>query len=305
MSVFGGIDIGGTLVKALLLDDSGERIHFFSFEFPKAPSRAESILAIEDRILSEWEGEGVLPDGFCFAIPGIVSPRSGRVLHCPNIPGWKDFDFISSLSRINHEKVIVENDANAGAYGEYASGSGKGLESFVYVSLGTGVGGGVVLDGELYRGAFGRAGEIGHIPLDVDGGECGCGGKGHLEVFSGAIGILRSARKELPGGFGGDMEDLSSMADGGDERAIGIYTEAGKYLGRGFAAIINILDVEAIIIGGGLSRALPYMIGGIREMIDLHTFGVPPGEVHILAGSNREKSGAVGAAHLAMKAFQR
>jgi len=303
--VFLGVDVGGTRVKHLLVDEAFRHLGFGEFETPSGLPLGEAIALIESKVTKACENTGCRPSAVCIAVPGIVTPGTSHVVECPNLPGWEDFDLKDYLRELAGIPLWVENDANAGAFGEGFCGAAKGLDSFVYIALGTGVGGGIFLNGKLHRGVFGRAGEVGHVPISDSDVPCGCGGTGHLECFAGAIGILRQAEKEFSGEFRGDTEELSRLAAGGDERALRVFRDAGSYLGKGIAAVVNVIDVDTVVLAGGVAGALPFMKESIYEQIGKHTFGIPPERVRVIPGVNGHRAGAIGAAAIALHEYKR
>ncbi|RMG60609.1 MAG: ROK family protein [Deltaproteobacteria bacterium] len=300
MRALAGIDIGGTLVKSLLVDEEFREISFREFPTPRSGGPEEAFREIEERLIRQADESGATLSGLAVAVPGIVTPGTDRVVECPNLAGWRDFSLSPLLPRLKEALLSVENDANAGAFGEHFCGAARGKESFVYIALGTGVGGGLFLNGRIHRGAFGRAGEVGHIPVSDGPSPCGCGGTGHVESFAGARGILRRAREFYGEDAPGDTEELARRAREGDGTARAIFEEAGASLGRGIAAIVNVVDVSTVVLAGGLAGALDLMEDAIRRQVAHNTFGIDPSLVEILVGENGSRAGCVGAAAIAL-----
>jgi glucokinase len=203
--------------------------------------------------------------------------------------------------------AVVENDANAAAYGEWRAGAGRGLSSFVCLTLGTGVGGGIVLGGSLYRGATGFAGEIGPAVICADGPPCACGNRGCLEALIGARAIVRRAR-ELYGASGGaraepaagrSPEELARAAARGDEVAARVFAETGRYLGIALANIVHILAPEAIAVGGGVAGAGEILFGPARETLRRSVMDDRMAEVRVVPAELGNRAAVLGSALLA------
>lgn len=260
-----GVDIGGTTVKMGLLDTEGNCIE--KWEIPTVKeNNGEKILpdvakAIEDK-LSERKISKDEVEGIGVGVPGPVDGNG--VVHVAVNLGWGEFNVNEKLTKLTGIKSMAGNDANVAALGEMWKGGGKGYSSMVMVTLGTGVGGGIILDGKILAGSTGAGGEIGHLHL-VDNEEraCGCGNKGCLEQYASATGISCLAEKHFTNWIKNTVltkADLSAKAvfDGvkaGDELCIEIAKEFGEHLGKGLAIIASIINPEAFVIGGGVSKA--------------------------------------------------
>ncbi|MBW2262985.1 MAG: ROK family protein [Deltaproteobacteria bacterium] len=302
-----GIDVGGTFIKAGLVAGDGSII-----DSVKLPTDVQGgVEAVEARILEAVEGleSGTLESAALslskgpsrtgtigIGLPGIVDPREGVVRLSPNIPCWNDYPARERLGRLLGTVVRVENDANCAALAEAWLGAGRDLESFLLVTLGTGVGGGVFLSGRLWRGDGGRGGEVGHVVVDPDGLPCGCGARGCLETVSSSTAILREARRA---GLKGNVEDLAGRArDGGHDESI-LFERAGRALGIALAAWLNIIDVHAIIVAGGMQPVLDLLEGPARAEIASRAYGLDVGAVRLLGATFGEDAGIVGAVRLA------
>ncbi len=260
-----GVDIGGTTVKMGFLDDKGNVID--KWEIPtRSANGGEAILpdvakAIDDK-LSEKNIDKADVIGVGVGVPGPVDGNG--VIHRAVNLGWGEFNVNETLSKLTGLKAKAGNDANVAALGEMWKGGGKGYDSIVMVTLGTGVGGGIIIDGKILSGSMGAGGEIGHIHLnDNEEKACGCGGHGCLEQYASATGISNIARKKFAAFKGTTVltnADLSAKAvfDGvkaGDSLCKEIATEFGEYLGKGLAVIASTVNPEAFVIGGGVSKA--------------------------------------------------
>ncbi len=289
-----GIDVGGTFVKAGLVSGDATIL-----ERVKLPTDVEAgAPAIEARILEAVEsiGTDARRRRIGIGLPGIVEPRAGVVRVSPNIPCWVDYPAVERLGLVLGTQVCVENDANCAALAEAWAGAGRGIDSFLLVTLGTGVGGGVVLSGRLWRGDGGRAGELGHVVVDPGGRPCGCGARGCLETVSSSTAILREARGA---GLEGDVEDLARRARDGGRRESRLFERAGRALGIALTCWLNVLDVHAIIIAGGMRPAFDLLEPAVRAEIASRAYGLDESRVRLVGATLGEDAGIVGAARLA------
>lgn len=311
MSVTAGVDIGGTRVRAALVDERGSLSQQISRATDPRAGTASILAAIEDLLKIANER----PVAVGVGIAAYTEYPSGRVAFAPNLQ-YGDRDVAAALRRRVDVPVVVENDANAAVWGEHLYGAGRGISEMVMVTVGTGIGGGIVAGGRLYRGSRGFAGEFGHMTV-VDGGpECACGELGCLEALASGTAIGRMAREEvaagarsaivdLAGGHAGAItgEIVSEAASHGDPVAMKVMETAGRYLGIGLANLANLFDPEIIVVGGGgaasgrllldpATRELERKLSGRRE--------VPK----VVVASLGEDAGIVGAAALARLALQ-
>lgn len=267
-----GIDIGGTSAKMCLYSNKQDEI-IHEWDVPTLKSADEMIII--DRIIASLydmcASQGIKPEsilGIGIGIPGPVT-EDGVVLKCANL-GWD----IVPLKRIMCEKtgidnVEVANDANVAALGEAWGGSAKDYGSIVMVTLGTGVGGGLIVDGKIHTGNKGAAGEIGHITVEPDEeAVCGCGCHGCLEQYASATGVVRLAKKEFPDKYSSDgvsAKDIFDDAKAGDESAFKIVRTFSKYLGVALSNVAAVISPDAFVIGGGVAKAGTIITEGVRE----------------------------------------
>ncbi|MDT7781357.1 MAG: glucokinase [Acidobacteriota bacterium] len=199
-------------------------------------------------------------------VPGLVSPETGRVVISSDLPSVMREDLREALGEVTGLPVALDNDANAGAMGEYAAGAGRGSRNMFYVTIGTGIGGALILEGRLWRGASGFAGEFGHITIDPEGVECACGNVGCLETVASAPNIVRRTHERLMRDSTSSLSrlglnknftaaDIAHEAKNGDDFAAMMITRTGRYIGTGLAAVINLLNTERIVLGGGVMDA--------------------------------------------------
>lgn len=294
MSEHVGVDVGGTFIKAGLVAASGDVL-----ARTRVPTDADQGLeAIEERMHEAVRGLGGRSGGRVgVGLPGIVLPAEGVVRVSPNIPCWRDYPARERLENVLGTGVAIENDANCAAVAEGWIGAGARIRSFLLLTLGTGCGGGVMLDGELWRGESGRGGEIGHVVVDPGGEACGCGSRGCLETVASVTGIERMARDAS---LAGGVEDLASRARSGGVREALLFESAGRALGIAVADWLNILDVHAIIVAGGLRACLDLIEPGLVDEALMRAYCLDPGSLRVLGAGLGEDSGLVGAARLAM-----
>jgi glucokinase len=313
MSATIGVDVGGTKIAAGVVSDSGEILAELRTESP-----ADSVAEIEATIASlvaqlqadhEVSAVGVGAAGF------IDNSRS-RVLFSPNL-AWKDLDLRSDLERLTGLPVVVENDANAAAWGEFTFGAGADAEDLLLVTVGTGVGGGIVMDGELVRGGFGVAAEIGHIRLVRGGIECGCGLLGCLESYGSGTALVRQTKEAVAADragassllerAGGDVEKITGpmiteAAQAGERFAVARLVELGTWLGEGIASLASVLDPGVVTLGGGVSAAGDLLLEPTRAayLANLTGRGHRP-EAEFRLAKLGNKAGMIGAADLARR----
>ncbi len=304
-----GVDIGGTDIKLGIVDDSAAAAPFsreiVSGTIPTRAGEGPELAAA--RVRAWCEERDAAPAAAGIACAGLIDGARGILHVSPNLAGWIDVPLRALFERELGVPAAVENDANAAAYGEWRAGAGRGLRSFVCLTLGTGVGGGIVLDGSLYRGATGFAGEIGHTVILADGPPCACGSRGCLEALIGAPAITRrarelyGAREGTPAGSGsiGSVADLARAAAAGDEIASRVFEETGRFLGVALANVVHILAPEAIVVGGGVAGAGEILFGPARETLRRCVMDASMAEVRIVPAELGNRAAVLGSALLA------
>ncbi|HEY3014948.1 MAG TPA: ROK family glucokinase [Nocardioides sp.] len=309
-----GIDVGGTKIAGCVVDTDGKIL-----EQTRVESPATSTEAIENAI-QELVGQlrrnheiGSVGVGAA----GFVDHDRAIVMFAPNL-AWRDENLKADLEARLDLPVVVENDANAAAWGEFEYGAGHDVDDLLLVTVGTGVGGGIVLDGELYRGAFGVAAEIGHIRVERNGRQCGCGNHGCLEQYGSGTALVRGAREAIAGGslLAKDLLDradgdpgmitgpmISQAAAEGDQFALEQLATLGQWLGEGIGSLAAVLDPAVAVIGGGVSEAGDLLLDPIRETFrrNLTGRGHRP-ELEIRKAVLGNTAGMIGAADLARRA---
>ena len=291
-----GIDLGGTQLRAAIIDQNGVLLRraAVATDVPGGPT------AIVAQIANLFDEVGVgLKDRITAAgvsSPGPLDLDNGRTSDLPTLPGWLNFPLRDTLSEKLSLTVVLENDGIAAANGEWKFGAGRGLHNLIYVTVSTGIGGGVVVDGHLMHGRRGMAGHVGHMMVDPEGPICGCGGKGCIEGIASATAFGVAAKRS---GFV-DGKHAVKAARSGDARALALLDTEATWLGYAFASLLHLYSPEILIVGGGLSSALDLMMAGIRKQID--RYAMPAfREVQVVPAQLVDNAGLIGAAALAMK----
>ncbi len=306
-----GIDIGGTKIAGAVVDVEGTILEDARVESPATdPDAIETAAAgLVARLAAEHEVTAV-----GVGAAGYIDADRSTVLFAPNI-AWRDEPLGRDLSNLPGLPVTIENDANAAAWGEFRYGAGRDVDDQLMITVGTGVGGGVIAGGRLLRGGYGVAGEIGHLCVVPDGRPCGCGNRGCFEQYASGSALVREARaaavgrslpaRDLLERAGGDPEAITgplitAAAQDGDRFAIEQLRTVGQWLGHGIASLVAVLDPSVIVIGGGVSEAGDLLLGPIRETFVRTLTGRgyrPEAEIRPAVLGNR--AGVIGAADLA------
>jgi len=301
-SVALAVDLGGTDLKSAVVDGNGKILHRSRISSGAKESKEKILKKILEASLLEkkWaQGGGFQVVGIGLGIPGIVSHPQGVVHRSPHFPAWRNFPILKRLKSHLRFPVAVDNDATQAARGEGWRGAGRGHRNFVLLTLGTGIGGGIVMDGKIFRGDSGFAGEMGHVVIERNGRPCNCGGRGCLEMYASTVGIwedLKSEVRERERWKKASPEDLYRLALRGNQTARKVYEKFGRSLGAGVASIVNALDIETVILGGGLSGAWKAFIPSLRRAIAHHTYPTTAKKIRLLKAALGNDAGLVGAA---------
>lgn len=311
MSLACGVDVGGTKILAGVVDDDGTIVEEVRVVSPATDVDAigTAIAALVDDLASRHEFSQV-----GVGAAGYIDKSRSTVLFAPNI-AWRDVPLKAFLEERTGKDTVIENDANAAAWGEFAFGAGSAVDDFLLVTVGTGVGGGLVLDGALYRGAFGIGAEIGHMRVVPGGILCGCGNLGCFEMYASGNALVRLAREAAEAGraddllkrAGGAVEHINGplvtvAAREGDTAAAALLAEVGRWLGEGIASLTAVLDPAMVAIGGGVSEADELLLEPAREgfLGQLTGRGHRP-ELVIRKATLGSRAGLIGAADLARR----
>lgn len=309
-------DLGGTHLRAAAIDRSGQ-IHFrLKRQTPKTRQPEVIVEALVEGVnecLSSDQMKDKTISSLSIAVPGTVSFDERRVITVPNLPCLDNFHLGPALQNALGCPTLIENDANAAAVGEMWLGAGRGYRNIICLTLGTGVGGGIILNGELLRGVDGSAGEIGHIGVDPFAGvPCNCGSEGCLEVYASATAIVRMTRAALPSHptsllhtvINLTAEEIFKAAANGDELAIDAFKRMGEYLGVGLGSLVNLFNPEIIIIGGGVSNGWEFFHESLQRTIVQRAFPVPVNRVKVTRAECGDDAGLLGTARLAFINFR-
>jgi glucokinase len=287
MAVFAvGVDLGGTNLRVAIVDEQGAILDRLTTPTKSLRSSERVVAAMCDHIgqlTDKFKSAGTLT-GIGIGIPGIIDLSTGVLRESPNLPGWHDFPVREEIERRLGTRVILENDANAAAMGEFWLGAAREHDSMCMLTLGTGVGGGIILQGALWHGMTGMAGEPGHMTVDPQGAPCPCGNNGCLEQFAGATAIVRMAKEAAAAGKSPELAqavkddplftskkvyELAMQGDGPSRR---IFEQVGRGLGIALAGLINVLNLPMYVIGGGGSGAWEAFSPYIFEEVQRRSF---------------------------------
>ena len=304
-----GIDLGGTNIKGALVDDQGQillrkAIPTVAQEGPQAV--IERICQLIDELANSHHSAEV--EGIGIGIPGQPEEGTGVVLYAPNLK-WSNVPLGQELSRHFDYPFFMDNDANTAALGEFLHGAGQGSRNMVAVTIGTGIGAGIIIEGKLYRGSAWSAGELGHTIILPDGPLCSCGRRGCLETLTAAPALIRLAGDKIKVGQSTALAGYSSLeakdifweARQGDGVAQAIVNEMAYYLGLGIANILNILNPDRVVVGGGVARAGDILFQPLREWVNKKALPIPAKNAQIMPALLGNDAGSIGAATLVFK----
>lgn len=306
-----GIDVGGTKVLGGVVTENGEILTTARRDTPREGGRAltQAIADVANELAQEFPVESI---GVSAA--GFISSDRQTILATPNIAEWNGVNLVEELTQILGRHIVLENDGNAAAWGEFKFGAGRSRNDLMLLTLGTGVGGGLILDGALFRGAFGIGAELGHIRIVPDGHLCGCGARGCLEQYSSGSALLRHTREAISASpdlarnllarGDGTLEGLKGQhiteaAREGDPVALAAFNTMAGYLGAGIASLCTVIDPSCIVLGGGVIDAGEIFLGPTREAaIRLIPFSGKHPYPEIVAAELGNNAGLVGVADL-------
>lgn len=293
-----GVDVGGTKTLAAVV--SREGVIENQVTHPTDVSSQDALLAGLDAIVEEIRGDGEIA-ALGFGIPSRVDQRSGQAVASVNIP-LAGVDFRNRMRERHGVPVGIDNDGNAATIGEWHAGAAKGARNVVMLTLGTGVGGGLILDGRPFRGTTGVGAELGHIVIGLDGPPCGCGGHGHLESYAAGRAADRAARELY--GDSADGHRLVTRARNGEREAVEALAEIGRRLGAGIASFVNVFEPELLVVGGGFgTSAAELLLGPAREVLAREGLEPARDTVKIVLAELGFYAGVIGAGMIAFEAL--
>jgi glucokinase len=264
-----GVDLGGTNLRIAAMDEQGRLMEKVTFGTKTILGRDQvlnDMCRAIHQTTAKYQTDGTLL-GVGIGLPGIIDMQTGMMRESPNLPGWADYPVRVEIEKRMGAPVILENDANCAALGEKWLGAGRHVGDMLMLTLGTGVGGGIIIGGRIHHGMTGMAGEFGHMTVEPEGNPCGCGNRGCLEQYSSATAVVRMAREAIAAGEAPGLakaasydvefsaKEIYNLAIQGDEGARKIFRRAGRALGISLATLINGLNLEMYVIGGGVSSA--------------------------------------------------
>lgn len=300
-----GIDLGGTNLKIALLDlkyKIRKKEGLSTKRFIMKKSLIQALIDSINKIIKDNDLNRSNILGIGLGLPGPVDIKQGIVHFLPNIPGWKEVNLKSTLEKKLRLPVFLDNDVNLMTLAEFRLTAVRRFKNIVCLTLGTGVGGGIIINGKLYRGANNASGEIGHIPVNEKGPRCKCGGIACLEAYIGNNRIIREARELFRQNI--SLEELSKLAKKQNKKALRLWSQVGRRLGIALAGIVNLLNPEVIIIGGGVAQAGKVLFDEVKGTIAKRAMSVQAKQVKVFKAVLGNDAGLLGAAILAKEGIR-
>lgn len=320
-SLYLSFDMGGTQIRAAVITAEGAILGRDASLTPKKGGPSAALRAFHQVANKALEASGASLDeieGIGVASAGPLDPATGTIFFIPNVPGWKDVPWRDMVEAELGRPTFLENDANAAALGEHAFGAGRGVSNLIYITVSTGIGGGLILGNRLYSGSSGTAGEIGHMTIEVDGPRCGCGNVGCWETLASGTALAREAVERIQGGArssilqvaGGnisrvDARAIHEAATKGDALAQELIANVGHYLGVGLANLVNILNPQMLILGGGLTQMGDMLLGPARRTLELRAMAPALQGLRLELAQLGDNAGLMGAMVLARQQLER
>jgi glucokinase len=287
-----GIDLGGTKIAAALVTPGGRIITDVNIPTEAAKGKEYVIGNIKKAAHNLISGAKEKVTCLGIGVPGPISYEKGIVIEPPNLPGWKSVNLKKILEKEFRVPVHLDNDANCAALAEARFGAAKKARNFIYITVSTGIGGGIIIDRQLYRGAIGAAGEFGHMVIDPRGPLCGCGNHGCFEALASGSAIKKRS--------GMDAIAVELAARQGDKKALAVIQETAHYLAIGIANLVNIFNPEMVVIGGGVSKMRELLLNPVRQEFKKYALTLPAKKVKIVRVKLGGEAGVLGAAALCL-----
>jgi len=312
--VFIGIDLGGTKIKGIMMNEDGLIVYQYS---TSTGNNLNNLFEVIEYLIQASKN---MPSNLCgigVGCAGLIDHKNGITVESANLPFLKRFPLRDTIYKFAGIPTTVDNDVKMGAIGELFYGEGKGVKDFVFLTLGTGVGGAIIINGKVYRGITNHSGEIGHLNLQTSGPDCGCGKQGCYESLASGpailnyvlYGIQMKRDTMIIEKVAGEIRKIDTsliveMAEKGDRLCLEALTESAKYTGKIISYLINILNPEKIIIGGGMSEVKNILFPVIRETAQLYSLVVPFENCSIVKAGLGTESGVIGAAQMALLKYK-
>ena len=309
------IDIGGTNIRTAVVSDkyqiiAKEKCLTLADEGPQ--SVIERMLSAVDHLLGNVSLSQL--HSISIAAAGAINVEEGVVTLSPNLPGWHDVPLRDIVAKKYGINTFLINDANAAALGEHRFGAGRGINNLIYLTVSTGIGGGIIIDNRLYSGECGGAGEIGHMTIDVNGPRCSCGNIGCLERLASGTAMAKDAIRRINDGERSSLtemvasrienitaKEVEMAARNGDSLALEVISQAGTYLGVGLVNLVNIFNPAMIIIGGGMAKMRDLLLNPARQVVRERAFPLAAQAVRIVPAQLGDDAGVLGAAIYALQ----
>ncbi|MEY8745927.1 ROK family protein [Paenibacillus tundrae] len=307
-----GIDLGGTNIKSAIFNMNFHIVHERSDPTGAANGPAHVLNRIQEIVQEMLLLEGIDQSSIkCMGmgIPGLLDPEEGLSIFSPNFPGWENIHVLNAMKEHFEFPVFIDNDVRVNMYGEWQFGAGMGYQNLVLITLGTGLGSGIVNDGKVIYGTTSSAGEIGHMNMFREGRPCRCGSSGCLGRYVSAVGMVRTFTEKLEQGrssiitqwVGDDRtaitaQMISEAYDLEDALAVEVMRETGEILGFGLANVINLLNPEVVIVGGGMSAAGDRLLETVRDAVNKHALALSSSVCKIVQATLGRQAGMIGAA---------
>jgi glucokinase len=305
------VDLGGSKIVTALVSPGGEilsREYIPTLAEEGAPAVIGRIVSSAASLIKNADLASSSVSGMAVAAAGAIDPVKGIVTDSPNLPGWHNIPLKDEIEKAMGVRTFIINDATAAALGEHRFGAGRGVRNLIYLTVSTGIGGGIIIDDRLYSGASGSAGELGHMTIDVNGPRCACGNTGCLEMLASGKAVAREAQRLIAQGTKTVIREIAeghaefvtaqtvaAAANRGDAVAVSIISKAATYLGIGLVNLVNIFNPEMIIVGGGMGKMGEMLLQPARKVVAERAFQYPASIVRIVSSELGDNSGVFGA----------
>ncbi len=311
------VDLGGTKIITAIISNKGQMVareYCLTLAEEGPQSVINRILSAIDHLLSLRNIESSQLGSISIAAAGVIDFDRGMITSSPNLPGWYDIPLRDIVREKHGVNTFLINDANAAALGEHHFGAGKGVNNLIYLTVSTGIGGGIIINGRLYSGLCGSAGEIGHMTIDVNGPKCNCGNIGCLETLASGTAVAKEAIRCISQGGKSSLteivegkienitaEEVSLAAQRGDSLALEVISKGATYLGIGMVNMVNIFNPEMIIVGGGMAKMGDLLLNPARRVVRERAFSLSAQAVRIVPAQLGDDVGVLGAAIFARR----